>query len=324
MVEDVPRRATDLLSPQEIKALTRASDLHGFLATFTTWGLIVAALVIPALVPHPAVILASVLILGGRQLGLAILMHEAAHRSLFRTRWINDFVGYWMGGVPIWQRLEGYRLHHRRHHARTNTDADPDRALSAPFPVTPASLVRKFARDAVGLTGLRRMFGQLLMDLGIIKYSVAPPVEKADPSERTPATMAAGLARHTLPFVAFNVGLWALAYALGAGWVWLLWFGAYLTSFSAFIRMRSIAEHACTSPSENPFLNTRTTRANLLAKLTVAPHGVNYHLEHHLLPTVPAHQLPELHRLLHERGGDRLQPPAANYREVLRLVSRPA
>ena len=86
--------------------------------------------------------------------------------------------------------------------------------------------------------------------------------------------------------------------------------------------MRSIAEHACTSTSDNPFLNTRTTRANLLARMTVAPHGVNYHLEHHLLPTVPHHQLPALHRLLHARGGGRIQAPAAHYREVLRRVCR--
>ncbi|WP_425402017.1 fatty acid desaturase [Hahella ganghwensis] len=33
-----------------------------------------------------------------------------------------------------------------------------------------------------------------------------------------------------------------------------------------------------------------------------APHGVNYHCEHHAMPTVPAYHLPRMHKLLKERG----------------------
>jgi fatty acid desaturase len=32
------------------------------------------------------------------------------------------------------------------------------------------------------------------------------------------------------------------------------------------------------------------------------PNHVNYHLEHHLLASVPAHKLPALHRTLKARG----------------------
>ena len=39
-----------------------------------------------------------------------------------------------------------------------------------------------------------------------------------------------------------------------------------------------------------------------LARAFVAPHGVSYHLEHHLLPAVPPHKLRRLHLLLAERG----------------------
>jgi fatty acid desaturase len=86
--------------------------------------------------------------------------------------------------------------------------------------------------------------------------------------------------------------------------------------------VRSLAEHACTERTDDQLRNTRTTRANLLARMTFAPLHVNYHLEHHLLPTVPWWRLPALHRLLAARD---VLPPASladGYTHVLRLVSR--
>ena len=86
-----------------------------------------------------------------------------------------------------------------------------------------------------------------------------------------------------------------------------------------------MAEHACTDLTDNFFMNTRTTRANLLARLTVAPHHVNYHLEHHLLMTAPHYRLPKMHRMLRARGALAGRHIAKNYREVLRLMHvRPA
>jgi fatty acid desaturase len=48
--------------------------------------------------------------------------------------------------------------------------------------------------------------------------------------------------------------------------------------------------------------NTRTTLASWWERLLLAPNRVNFHLEHHLLMTVPFYNLPRLHRLLRDRG----------------------
>ena len=42
--------------------------------------------------------------------------------------------------------------------------------------------------------------------------------------------------------------------------------------------------------------NTRTTLARWWERLLIAPNRVNYHLEHHLLMTVPHYNLPRMHR----------------------------
>jgi fatty acid desaturase len=52
----------------------------------------------------------------------------------------------------------------------------------------------------------------------------------------------------------------------------------------------------------DPLRNTRTTLARWWERIFLAPNRVNYHLEHHLLMTVPHTNLPKLHRMLADRG----------------------
>jgi len=68
--------------------------------------------------------------------------------------------------------------------------------------------------------------------------------------------------------------------------------------------------------------NTRTTRAGIVASVTVAPLHVNYHLEHHLLPTVPWYRLPALGRLLAMRDAIPATSRESSYLGVLRAVTR--
>ena len=102
-------KVTDFLTPAQIKTLTRASDLRGALAVAATWALIAGSFALVAWSPNVLTIGTALFILGGRHLALAILMHEASHRSLFRTRRLNDFVGKWFCAAPTWGDLVRYR-----------------------------------------------------------------------------------------------------------------------------------------------------------------------------------------------------------------------
>jgi fatty acid desaturase len=97
--------------------------------------------------------------------------------------------------------------------------------------------------------------------------------------------------------------------------VWVL---AFLTLLPLFIRIRSIAEHGCLERTPDMFRNTRTTRAGWLARMTVAPVNVNYHLEHHVMASVPYYRLPQMHQWL--RAKEAL-PEAPGYLDVLTLAS---
>jgi len=322
---DRPRqKVSDFISRKEIKALLTTSDLWGAWAVIVSWGVVLGALVLVGTWPGLLTLFVALVLVGGRQLGLSILMHEAAHRTLFRTRWLNDAVGEWVCAAPVWSHLGPYRKHHLAHHAHANEDRDPDLGLVTPFPVSGRSLQRKLLRDVVGLTGLKRVYGLLLMDFGYIAYTASTDAKPIPQEGRTPLhVVRTGLANFG-PVVVTNLALFSLLSLLGVGWTYWVWLLAYLTTFSVFVRVRSIAEHACTELSDDPFHNTRTTGADVLSRLTVAPHRVNFHLEHHLLMTVPHQNLPRMHRLLRERGAIDQDNFAPSYAYVLRRVVRQA
>ena len=65
-----------------------------------------------------------------------------------------------------------------------------------------------------------------------------------------------------------------------------------------------MAEHAGVPDllSKDPRDNTRTLYITPLERFFIAPHQVNYHLEHHLVASVPIYRLRALHELLLAKG----------------------
>jgi fatty acid desaturase len=55
--------------------------------------------------------------------------------------------------------------------------------------------------------------------------------------------------------------------------------------------------------------------------MTVAPHQVAFHLEHHLLPTVPWFRLPAMHRRLARAGAIPAGALAPSYLAVLKQAT---
>jgi fatty acid desaturase len=315
---------TDIFTREEIRMLTTRSDAMGFAAVGFTWAVIastLAALAWAARLPWPLaapLFLLAMIVLAGRHLALAILMHEASHKTLFKTLWLNDVLADWLCAKPIWSDVHKYRAHHFVHHSHTGQPEDSDLSLVTGLPCTRASLWRKFARDLAGLTGLKILFGRLLMDAGLIKWTVANDVQWLPRHDKRWWHYPRDLLRNSAGTLLVNGVLLASCWLAGAPWLFAMWILSYVTPFPLFVRIRSLAEHACTEPSRDMFRNTRTTRAGLLARMTVAPIRVNFHIEHHVLAAVPYFRLSRMHRLLRERGAS-TEPPG--YWDVLRIVT---
>ncbi|NRA01044.1 MAG: fatty acid desaturase family protein [Myxococcales bacterium] len=281
--EQLGARWRSALSRADVEQLLEFHDLRSWGSIALNWGLVLACFALVASWPNPVTLLVAVFVIGARQLGFAVLMHEASHRSLLRDRNWNDRVGNWLCAYPIWSDLRPYRPYHLKHHARTASAQDPDIGLVKPFPVTRSSFRRKVWRDLSGQTGLKFARGAWQRTFGCMRE---------DPVAREAA----------LGVALTNFVLLAVLASFGRPELYLLWVAAWLTTHTLVTRIRSIAEHAITPDPDDPFGNTRTVLARPWERLLIAPNRVNYHLEHHLLMTVPHYQLPRMHRLLRERG----------------------
>ncbi len=293
------------ISKEQVKAFSRRSDLMGFWLLVHCWGLIIAAGALFIIWPNPLTFTAALFVIGARQLGLAILMHEASHGILFKTPALNKVFGQFACAYPIGADLPAYRTYHLKHHKYTQGKDDPDLPLSAPFPITRASLWRKVFRDLSGLTGLKLRLGQLVMTF-----------KRHDNSDSTIAE--AFNVKNIVGPYAWNAALFVGFYFAGLWWAYFaLWLLPLLTTFQLAVRIRNIAEHALTSEGD-PLGQARTTYANPLERLLVAPYWVNHHVEHHLYMYVPCWQLKALHKALAREGHTKAMETKKSYADVLR------
>lgn len=294
-------KAGDIFDAAEIAALKRKSDWRGVALILHAWAVIFGAMALFAWWPNPATFLLAAAIIAGRQLGLAILMHDAAHKLLMADGTWNDRLGAWLCAYPVITDLALYRPYHLTHHRFVQSAQDPDLVLSKPFPTTRASFRRKVLRDLSGQTALKQRGAQLrgARKAGIWKTLNGPII--------TNAALFAGLA------------------AAGYWWLYpLLWLVPLFTIYQLLTRIRNIAEHAMVPDNEDDFRNARTTLAGWLERAFVAPYWVNYHVEHHALMFVPCHRLPQAHALLLAKGyGERIEMQPG-YAAVLRMATSKA
>ena len=155
-----------VLTAEERRSLLTINPLRSWWMVASNWLLIFAAMALVAWAPNPLTIVFALFLIAARQLGMAIVMHEAAHRTLFRNRRLNDWVGNWLAAYPVWAEVGPYRAYHLVHHSRTGTDQDPDLGLAAPFPITRASFRRKVWRDLSGQTGWKQAKAVFRRDVG--------------------------------------------------------------------------------------------------------------------------------------------------------------
>jgi fatty acid desaturase len=236
----------------------------------------------------PLTLIVAVPIIGGRQLGLGILQHDAAHGALHP----NPKVGDWVSDVLCLSGVERYRKYHLQHHKFAQQAEDPDLGLSAPFPITRASLRRKVVRDLTGQTWFKQRFGDFGKRLSARKPGepVLPIVGKEIVKQRR--------------WLLVNGAVILATSLAGYWWAWfLLWLLPRATWQMMITRFRNIAEHALVAKNEpDPLRHARSTRAGWVERALIAPYYVNYHCEHHMFMHVPCWNLPRVQRLMRQKG----------------------
>lgn len=295
----------EIFNETEWSRLTRQSQWRGPGLIVFGWAIVFAAGWMFVAFPNPATYILAVMLIGARQLGFGILEHEAAHGTLHPNAKLNDWLATWFCSAPIGASLKRYRPYHLKHHKFTEQPEDPDLVLSAPFPITGPSLRRKIIRDLTGQTFIKQRLGPAYLRL-IGKPLPASPV--AD--------------RPVLRFWLVNGAAIAALTYFGYWWVWpALWLVPLATWFPLVTRIRYMGEHAMVETVDDPFTHARTTYANPIERLFIAPYWVHYHCEHHLFMYVPCYNLEKAHKLLVEKGYAPRMQITNGYPAVLRRCS---
>ncbi len=303
--------ASKLLTPEQLTIVRKRSDARGLFLALHAWVVIFGMMALFVWMPNPITFIAAVVVIGGRQLGLAILMHDGAHGVLCENPKLNQFVSQYLCAYPTMAETGTYRRYHLVHHANTQQKEDPDLILSAPFPITKKSFQRKMIRDITGQTGYQQRKVQILNAMGQAEWPLQRRLQNYW-RKLGHATVAQAV---IFAILALS-GHWYLYFAL-----WLL---PFLTWQQLITRVRNIAEHAMVPDDNDDFRNARTTKANWLARATIAPYWVNYHVEHHLMMWIPCYNLPKARAYLIANGfGPRMETKEGFGQVIAMATSRP-
>lgn len=210
--------------------------------------------------------------------------HECGHRTAFKTRWANDVV-YLVASFMDVREPVSWRWSHHRHHADTIiVGRDPEIAYQRPV---------KFWKIFADMFGLLSTWAEFK------KYG-ANVVGRLTPSE----------ADYVPPRETSRAIFWGRVHA--AIWIATIAVSIVTTSFlplmlvglpSLYGRWLLVVfgttQHAGLAEDVlDHRLNTRTVYMNPVLRFLYL--NMNYHLEHHMFPSVPYHNLPKLHSLVRD------------------------
>lgn len=290
-------------------ALMRIRPWRSLLAIAADWALIATAFAAAAVWPNGFVFAGAAVLIARTQLALAVMMHEGAHGLLARRAPMNDAIGQLLAAGPLWLSLRSYRAGHLEHHRAPMRPTDPVAAVFEidRYPVPRRVLVLRLLAYACGL-------GYMMSVLKLAGGRYAQVMPKAMKT-----------ARYTLwevtTMIAPNAMLFGLLAIAGHPWFYAgLWLAPAITLLPFAGQIRAIFEHAGLPASLDQSRNARTIVRRSWQTFLFGPHGIHYHIEHHLFMRMPFYSLPIVHRELAQAQ----LLPAANLYEGYGAVLREA
>ena len=226
--------------------------------------------------------------------------HELSHGTPFKTRWVNEFFFHLCAFMTL---REGYyyRWSHTRHHTHTLVvGKDPEIAVPRPPALLEIASDLFFIKD--GLTQVSRLFRNASGDLTEDgKHFVpGPEVSKVVWASRL----------YLFAFTAVIGTCWWADSLVPALFVVLpRFYGGALSQIFNLTQHAGMAEDL-----RDHRASTRTVYLNPVFQFLYF--NMNYHLEHHMFPMVPFHQL----RVLHKMIADQCPPAYKGLREVYREI----
>jgi fatty acid desaturase len=242
------------------------------------------------LYPSPWALVALAPLLGAEIYKVTILLHDCVHGTLFSSRRWNRIVGGVAAALTGVEFKTFARLH-AKHHQRYGRPDDPQ------------------GDDYLGLADTTR--SQLIIHL-------LGPLIGLGLGKLLALRMAPG---HLLSVAAPQLMIALIVTAGGKLWWLLPFYPVCAATFGLFCsRVRGFCEHAA-PPGFAPQGLVRSHAPNRLEALFFYDLGFNYHVEHHLYPTVSSRHLGALRAYLLASADPRAQVSATLVRTIVTRLS---
>jgi fatty acid desaturase len=289
-----------------LRGLMRRTNSHG-LVTLATWLLLCIATGYLVAVARQTLWVWPAMILYGSVLCFSYAAsHECAHGTAFKSRWLNEAV-FWFTSLIFIEEPLYRRYSHAEHHTNTwFNELDPQKPYGNPLTLT---------RYLYGTFGLTFYFDAAKQ---MIRHSsgrfTAQEVGYLPPAEIRKAII------NSRVMSACYATLLAGGIVFQSPWPFILYFIPRFLG-GCIVTLYINTQHMCMA--EDLYDHRQTTRSIKCGWLGRGLYwNMNYHIEHHLYPSVPFHALPRLN----ESIGDQLPSPlsgvvAANI-DILRAISR--
>ena len=284
-----PDRRSELLAPDEVRALSRLRPRRVVFDTAAAWSLIALAWGVAAASDSVLVRVLAACLVGNRCYALFIIGHDGMHRRLFPSPRANDLFSdlCLLGPVGAVTRINN--RNHLEHHRRLATPEDPDRHK---YGVENKATPRAFALFLSGLSTFLRSMTHVF---------VAPPAASG-------AAAATGRDRRGARDAAILAGWQAALFGgLTAAFGWWGYVAFWLAPVYVFAfladNLRSFAEHS--HPEPDAAADRRrliTYRSSPVERFFLAPMRMNCHAAHHLWPSIPYYNLARADRAIRPRG----------------------
>ena len=247
--------------------------------------------------------------------GADAIWHECGHRTAFKTRRLND-VFYEIASFMNNFEAVRFRCTHSLHHTHTASSVDPhDFEVEGSIFWKPRTLFEFLVIFIPGF-GLLNLHRSLHFE--ILKHALA--IETRVMKECIPDHRKASCIRNSRIYVFLWIVIILTSFAIGS---WLPVLLILVPKFFATLNIVwGITQHiGLKEDVKDHRLSTRSIRLNPIFSFIYWK--MEYHIEHHMFPMVPSHQLPKLHELIKEHLPEP-QSLLEAYKEIIPAVIKQA
>ena len=227
---------------------------------------------------------------GASMHGVCLFTHEGVHGTIHKNIWVNNFIGS-LSGYIVLQTMAGYRVLHLKHHKYLNINGDP-------------GLLKTYVSNKFIIVAMEwgyLLFGYVAF-LSVIPYQGFKQGTKKDKI----------LIIKDLVFMFLISGL--IIKFLPLSWLihgWLI----PMVFVHFMMNVRGMSQHLMLEDHHDPYNGARTIIAHPIVDFFLC--NENYHIEHHLYPSIPWYNLKKVHSLIQRELNEKNSTIIFSFREFI-------